>query len=100
MADTKFVVSAKTGIQKSVELNADEQAERDKFVKDWNDGATDRAWADIRKRRNQLLLESDWMASSDRTTTDSEKAFRQQLRDLPSTISDPTAEITWPKEPT
>ena len=99
MADTKFVVSAKTGISKSVELNADEQAERDKYVKEWNDGATDRAWADVRKRRNQLLLESDWMASSDRTISDEEKAYRTQLRDLPSTIADPTAEVDWPEHP-
>ena len=99
MADTKFVVSAKTGIQKSVKLNADEQAERDKFVKDWNDGATDRAWADIRKRRNLLLLESDWMATSDRTISDEEKAYRTQLRDFPSTIADPTAEVDWPEHP-
>ena len=99
MADTKFVINAATGVSESVELNADEQAERDKFVKDWNDSATDRAWAGIRKIRNQLLLESDWMATSDRTISDEEKAYRTQLRDFPSTIADPTAEVDWPEHP-
>jgi len=40
--------------------------------------------ANLRKRRNNLLTESDWWASSDLVMSDDRKAYRQALRDLPS----------------
>ena len=39
----------------------------------------------IRNKRNELLAETDWMANSDVTKSDEWKAYRQSLRDLPST---------------
>ncbi len=39
----------------------------------------------IRNKRNELLAETDWMASSDVTMSDEWKAYRQSLRDLPAT---------------
>tara|TARA_A100000172_G_scaffold13502_1_gene7084 strand:- start:585 stop:953 length:369 start_codon:yes stop_codon:yes gene_type:complete len=57
---------------------------------------------ELRKERNKLLAESDWMAVSDRTATDEQKAYRQTLRDLPSnqTPSDiKLSNITWPTKP-
>ena len=39
----------------------------------------------IRKRRNELLAETDWMANSDVTMSNDWKTYRQALRDLPST---------------
>ena len=57
---------------------------------------------ELRKKRNELLAESDWMAVSDRTPTDAQKTYRQALRDLPAnqTPSDmQLSNITWPTEP-
>ena len=52
----------------------------------------------IREKRNQLLKDTDWQASSDRTMSDAEATYRQALRDLPSTNSDPT-KIVFPDAP-
>ena len=38
----------------------------------------------LRFKRTKLLQETDWMANSDVTMSDSWKTYRQQLRDLPS----------------
>ena len=38
----------------------------------------------LRHKRNELLIETDWMANSDVTMSDDWKTYRQQLRDLPS----------------
>ena len=57
---------------------------------------------ELRKERDRLLAESDWMAMSDRITTDAQKTYRQALRDLPAnqTPSDmQLSNITWPTEP-
>jgi len=62
------------------------------------------AWVKIRARRNQLLRMSDWVVSvPDATNVNEEKKalwiqYRQQLRDLPSTHSDPD-NVQWPKAP-
>ena len=53
----------------------------------------------LRKHRNAKLQQTDWMANSDVTMSDSWKTYRQALRDLPANTSDPS-NPTWPKEPT
>jgi hypothetical protein len=55
-------------------------------------------WDSVRGERNQLLKDTDWQASSDRTMSDAETTYRQALRDLPSTNSDPT-KIVFPDAP-
>ena len=55
-------------------------------------------WKFIRNDRNYKLAATDWRASSDLTLSDEWKAYRQALRDIPSTQSDPD-NITWPTEP-
>ena len=52
----------------------------------------------LRVKRNQLLAETDWMATGDRTISDEWKTYRQSLRDLPANTSDP-ANPTWPTKP-
>ena len=52
----------------------------------------------IRNLRNQLLKDTDWQAGTDVTMTDAQKAYRQKLRDLPATNSDPT-KIVFPDAP-
>ena len=59
---------------------------------------TNKEWANVRTRRNRALLNSDVMALQDRVMTEDQKAYRQALRDLPSTQSDPF-NITWPTKP-
>tara|TARA_R100000234_G_C4973943_1_gene167597 strand:- start:47 stop:451 length:405 start_codon:yes stop_codon:yes gene_type:complete len=59
---------------------------------------TNKAWANVRTRRNRALLNSDVMALQDRVMTDEQKTYRQALRDLPTTQSDPF-NITWPTKP-
>ena len=39
---------------------------------------------ELREKRNALLAESDWWASSDLVMSDDRKAYRHALRDLPS----------------
>lgn len=59
----------------------------------------------MRQRRNAKLFESDWTQASDSPLTVTKKAewatYRQQLRDLPSSYSNPTSkdDITWPTPP-
>ena len=50
----------------------------------WNNGALDRALTELRRKRNNLLKETDWMANSDITISDDWKSYRQALRDITS----------------
>lgn len=59
----------------------------------------------LREERNALLQRTDWQATTDRTMTQEQKDYRQELRDLPSTQT-PTIDehgglinVTWPTEP-
>tara|TARA_R110001606_G_scaffold165341_1_gene309773 strand:- start:23 stop:385 length:363 start_codon:yes stop_codon:yes gene_type:complete len=42
------------------------------------------AMAELRKQRNALLVETDWMSASDYSISDAWKTYRQSLRDLPA----------------
>ena len=53
----------------------------------------------IREGRDKLLQETDWMGNSDVTMSDDWKAYRQALRDLPATTTDP-ANPVYPTPPT
>jgi len=66
------------------ECTAEEVAELDAMKADWDSKAFDRAIAGLRFKRNQLLVETDYMANSDVTMSDDWKTYRQALRDLPS----------------
>lgn len=56
----------------------------------------------LRFDRNQKLKETDWTQVAD--IPDSIKApyavYRQQLRDLPTTVTSWKDEVVWPEEPT
>ena len=67
-----------------VPFTAAEEAARDAEETSWNNGAYDRAIADLRSKRNRLLAETDYYALSDVTMSDDMKTYRQELRDLPS----------------
>ena len=91
------------GIQ--VPFTAEEEAQRDQEEQAWNNGAFDRAMADLRQRRDNLLKASDWeviMAKEKGTTLSAGfKTYRQDLRDITegvSTVED-VNNITWPTKP-
>ena len=54
-------------------------------------------WANVRRKRNRKLAETDYLALSDNTLADNMKTYRQELRDVPSQ-SDPD-NINWPTKP-
>ena len=67
---------------KQVELS---DAEKDAIVKMWNENLVsevDVALGVLRKKRNRLLAETDYLALSDNTLSDDMKKYRQDLRDL------------------
>tara|TARA_B100000424_G_C22530862_1_gene303670 strand:+ start:63 stop:500 length:438 start_codon:yes stop_codon:yes gene_type:complete len=55
-------------------------------------------WANIRLERDRKLQDTDWRASSDLTLSDDWKNYRNDLRQIPQTQTDPY-NITWPTEP-
>ena len=88
-----------------IQFTAEEEAQRDAEEQAWNDGAFDRAIADVRQKRNRLLQDSDWevIVAKEKGTTLSAgfKTYRQDLRDITdgvSTVED-VNNITWPTKP-
>jgi hypothetical protein len=61
----------------------------------------------LREKRDKLLAETDWWASSDLTMTSARTTYRQALRDLPSNQGDKASiddnglltGVTWPTKP-
>tara|TARA_R100000005_G_C4991579_1_gene198914 strand:- start:1488 stop:1814 length:327 start_codon:yes stop_codon:yes gene_type:complete len=75
-----------------VSLDADAVAsETITVVNDWNLAA-------LRKKRNRLLAETDYLALSDMTMSTEMQTYRQALRDLPANTTDP-ANPVWPVKP-
>ena len=88
-----------------VELTSQEDVDRLAAIKKHEADSSARlipdAWASLRSERDQKLLDCDWWATSDRTMSSAETAYRKALRDLPSTLNNTTVlnEITWPTIP-
>jgi hypothetical protein len=63
--------------------------------------AKDSAMANIRRQRNQLLNACDWTQAVDCTIPKKTEwtTYRQTLRDLPSTITEPRTFSDWPHNP-
>ena len=59
-------------------------------------------WKNLREERSRRLAEVDWVFSADYQIPDEQRgvwiAYRQGLRDLPSTSEDPTNPV-WPTKP-
>ena len=55
-------------------------------------------WESVRNERNRKLAETDYLALADNTLTDPYKAYRNELRQIPQSQSDPF-NITWPSKP-
>jgi len=87
---------------KLVEMTDEEQAEFDARNTAWNNDAPNRRMAELRRQRNALLAETDWMANSDVTMSDAWATYRQALRDITTQTpsDDELSNITFPTKPT
>jgi membrane-associated HD superfamily phosphohydrolase len=70
-----------------IQLTAEEEAQRDQEEADWEAGAFDRAIANLRQERDNLLKATDFYALSDVTMSDEMKQYRQDLRDITEGLS-------------
>ena len=52
----------------------------------------------LREERNRKLAETDWWAGSDLTMTDSQKSYRQELRDITKEYNS-LDDVKWPDKP-
>ena len=70
-----------------IEMTAEEIAVRQAEEQAWNDGALNRALDYLRKDRNKLLVETDYLALSDNTMSEEMKTYRQELRDITENLT-------------
>jgi hypothetical protein len=62
-------------------------------------------WEKIRRKRDDLLVRTDWTQMPDSPLTTAKKAewatYRQALRDMPTSNANVTdkSEVTWPSKP-
>jgi hypothetical protein len=86
-----------------VDLTAEEIAQRQQDEIAWNNGAFDRAMADLRQRRDAMLKSCDWVMMSDSPIADKSnwETYRQALRDITNgltTVADVEA-VVFPTKP-
>ena len=75
---TKYIYE--NGIER--EATAEEETAFDNEDTAWNNGALARALLILRNKRNKLLVETDYLASSDITMSSDMTTYRQALRDI------------------
>ena len=85
-----------------IKLTSNEETEVKAFQKAWTDDAPNRRMAELRRQRDILLAETDYMGNSDVTMSDAWKTYRQALRDITSQTptDDKLSNITFPTKPT
>jgi len=85
----------------SVQLTAEEEAAIDAKEAAWNAGAFDRAIAEVRRKRDALIKETDYLALSDNTLSTEMTTYRQALRDITNGVDtvEKCNNITWPTKP-
>jgi len=84
-----------------VELTSQEILDRQADEQAWNNGAFNRAMADLRAKRDRLLAETDHLALSDNTLSTEMTNYRQSLRDITDglTTKAEVDAVTWPTKP-
>ena len=85
-----------------IKLTSEEETEVKAFQKAWADDAPNRRMAELRRQRDILLVETDYMGNSDVTMSDAWTTYRQALRDITSQTpsDDALSNITFPTKPT
>jgi hypothetical protein len=84
-----------------VDLTVEEENARNQKITEWNNAALDRALDILRIKRNNLLVETDWMANSDITMSEAMRTYRQELRDITNgltTVEEVNA-VEFPEKP-
>ena len=84
-----------------VEMSDAEQKEYDDRNTTWTNAAPARRMVELRRQRDALLAETDYMALGDVTLSDAWKTYRQALRDITDTTpsDDALSNITFPTKP-
>ena len=87
---------------KRIQFTAEEETARDAEEQAWADDAPNRRMIELRRQRDVLLAETDWMANSDVTMSTAWRNYRQALRDITTQtpIDDALSNITFPTKPT
>ena len=94
----RIIIDVQTGKKQIIQHTALEVAVFQGEIDAWAAGADDRAAAEARDKRNDLLAATDWTANSDVTMTTEMTAYRTLLRNLPAQADFPTT-INWPTAP-
>ena len=84
-----------------IKLTSEEETEVKAFQKAWTDDAPNRRMAELRRQRDILLAETDYMGNSDVTMSAKWETYRQALRDITSQTpsDDALSNITFPTKP-
>nr|BAR25916.1 hypothetical protein [uncultured Mediterranean phage uvMED] len=84
-----------------VDLTDEQIAEKNNLKTEWSNNAFNRSLDKLRKKRNNLLAETDWMANSDVTMSDAMRTYRQQLRDITNglTTVEQVEDVEFPEKP-
>lgn len=85
-----------------IKLTSEEETEVKAFQKAWVDEAPNRRMAELRRQRDALLAETDYMGNSDVVMSEDWVTYRQALRDITSQTpsDDALSNITFPTKPT
>lgn len=96
----KFVVSPENPDGILVDMTTEEIAQRNTDLAEIPT-EFDKAMADLRAKRNNLLAEIDYLALSDNTLSTDMKNYRQELRDITNglTTKDEVDAVTFPTKP-
>ena len=86
---------------KVIALSDTEQKDFDDINSAWVNDAPNRRMTELRRQRNALLVETDYMALGDVTMSDVWKTYRQALRDITSQTpsDDELSNIKFPEKP-
>ena len=84
-----------------IKLTSEEETEVKAFQKAWANDAPNRRMAELRRQRDILLVETDYMGNSDVVMSEDWVTYRQALRDITSQTpsDDALSNITFPTKP-
>lgn len=96
--DSGKIVASATHSENGELISTDSQEYQDFLTENLKSPAP--TWDTIRQTRDELIKSSDWIFFPDVTLKNKEAwlAYRQALRDIPSTFSNPS-EVVWPEKP-
>ena len=84
----------------NIPFTAEEEAEWDAEIAEWNANANNRKAVEVRAERNTKLAATDWTQATDvpQVLKDRYAPYRQLLRDVPQQAGFPET-IQWPTQP-